>query len=72
MTVLVYVGGSKDGTRGFMPHGLTKLQVHGKRGPEIYVERLVDLRAGGRVRVMVLEGLKDEIVLEQANRHCRR
>ena len=69
MAVVLYVGGSKDGARGVMPYGLTKLQAQGEKGPEIYVEKMLDLNGVGRVRVMALEGLKDDIIVQRLSRH---
>lgn len=71
MAMVVYVGGSKDGTRGLMPYGLTKLQAQGEQGPEIYVEKMMELDGVGRVRVMALEGLKEEIIVQRLSRHYR-
>lgn len=69
MSIVYYVGGSKDGKKGIMPYGLTKLQASGEQGEEIYVERLLDLEGMGRIRVMALEGLHDEIIVQQLSRH---
>ena len=71
MTHVIYVGGSKDGTRGMMPYGLRKLQSDGKQGIEIYVEKTLQLQGGGRVRVMALEGLQDEVLVKQLHTHYR-
>ena len=69
MSIVYYVGGSKDGKKGIMPYGLTKLQAQGKLGEEIYVERVLDLEGRGRVRVMALEGLKDDIIVQRLSYH---
>ena len=37
--------------------------------PEIYVERLLDTGGRGRMRVMVLENLREDIALQRLNRH---
>ena len=69
MAIVVYVGGSKDGKKGVMPYGLTKLQAQGEKGPEIYVEKIMDLDGVGKVRVMALEGLKEDIIVQRLSRH---
>lgn len=71
MTHVLYVGGSKDGTRGMMPYGLRKLQAEGDQGTEIYVEKTMDLTGVGRVKVMALEGLHEEVLVQQLQRHYR-
>lgn len=70
MSIVLYVGGSKDGTRGFMPHGFTKSMLETvEYGREIYVERLVRLAHFGTVRIMALESLCEELVAKLAGRH---
>jgi hypothetical protein len=71
MAIVLYVGGSKDGEKGVMPYGLSKLQAQGESGPEIYVERMMELSGVGRIRVMALEGLKDDLVVQRLHRHYR-
>ena len=71
MTVVLYVGGSKDGDKGVVPYGFSKSQAETERGPETYVERFVDLHGGHRVRVMALENMQEEIVLQRATHHLR-
>lgn len=71
MTHVIYVGGSKDGTRGMMPYGLRKLQADGQQGKEIYVEKTMELNGVGRVRVMALEGLHEEVLIKQLHHHYR-
>lgn len=69
MAIVLYVGGSKDGDKGVMPYGLRKLQAQGESGLEIYVERMLELNGVGRVRVMALESLKDDCVVQRLHRH---
>ncbi|WP_447730582.1 hypothetical protein [Pseudoxanthomonas suwonensis] len=70
MSIVLYVGGSKDGTRGFMPNGFTKSMLETvEHGREIYVERLVRLAHFGTVRIMALESLCEELVAKLAGRH---
>lgn len=69
MSIVHYVGGSKDGTKGVMPYGLTKLQSQGEKGLEIYVERMMELSGIGKIRVMALEGLQDERIVQHLSRH---
>lgn len=70
MTIVLYVGGSKDGTRGFVPHGFTKtMRETVEYGREIYVERIVRLAHYGTVRIMALETLCEELLAGLASRH---
>ena len=70
MSIVLYVGGSKDGTRGFMPHGFTKSMLETvEYGREIYVERIVRLARYGTVRIMALETLCEELFASLASRH---
>ncbi len=62
MTIVLYVGGSKDGDKGVVPYGFSKSRADTAQGPEIYTERFMELQGVGRVRVMALESLRDEIV----------
>ena len=71
MTHVIYVGGSKDGTRGMMPYGLRKLQAQSNNGTEIYIEKTIDLHGIGRIRVMALEGLHEEALARQLHQHYR-
>ena len=70
MSIVLYVGGSKDGTRGFMPHGFTKSMLETvEYGREIYVERIIRLARYGTVRIMALESLCEELFASLASRH---
>lgn len=70
MSIVLYVGGSKDGSRGFVPHGFTKTMLETvEHGREIYVERLVRLAMYGTVRIMALETLCEELLASWATRH---
>ena len=67
---MLYVGGSKDGTRGFMPHGFTKSMLETvEYGREIYVERIIRLARYGTVRIMALETLCEELLDSLVTRH---
>ncbi len=72
MSILLYVGGSKDGTKGVMPYGFSKSMAMTEGGPEVYVERTVAVRNLGNVRVMALESLHESILVERAASHYRR
>lgn len=70
MSIVLFVGGSKDGTRGFIPHGFTKsMRETLEHGREIYVERMVRLARFGTVRVMALESLCEDLVARLAGRY---
>ena len=70
MSIVLYVGGSKDGTRGFVPNGFTKSMLETvEHGREIYVERMVRLARYGTVRIMALETLCEELIASLVNRH---
>ncbi|ALJ28141.1 MULTISPECIES: hypothetical protein [Stenotrophomonas] len=69
MAVVLYIGGSKDGEKGVVPYGFSKTRRDTDAGPEIYVERMMDVSGKGRVRVMVLESLRDDIAFQRLNRH---
>ncbi|GAB3052223.1 hypothetical protein [Stenotrophomonas tumulicola] len=71
MAIVLYVGGSKDGDKGVMPYGFSKSRADTALGPEIYTERFMELQGVGKVRLMALEGLRDDIVMQQAARHYR-
>ena len=69
MAIVLYIGGSKDGKKGVVPYGFSKTRMDTDNGPEIYVERMLDTGGRGRMRVMVLEELREEIALQRLNRH---
>lgn len=70
MSIVLYIGGSKDGTRGFVPHGFTKtMRETVEHGREIYVERIVRLARYGTVRIMALETLCEELLASLVSRH---
>jgi hypothetical protein len=71
MAIVLYVGGSKDGDKGLVPHGFSKSQADTEQGPEIYTERFMELQGVGKVRVMALESMRDEIVHQRAAVHYR-
>ncbi|RRN55050.1 hypothetical protein EIM48_12410 [Pseudoxanthomonas sp. SGNA-20] len=69
-SIVLYVGGSKDGKRGFVPNGFTKSMLEtAEHGREIYVERMVRLARYGTVRIMALESLCEDLVARLAGRH---
>jgi len=72
MSILLYVGGSKDGEKGLVPYGFSRSMAMTETGPEIYEERVLSLEAVGRVRVMALESLQDRIVVERLADHYAR
>ena len=67
MAIVLYVGGSKDGEKGVVPYGFSKSRADTALGPEFYTERFMELQ----VRLMALEGMRDEIVMQRAARHYR-
>lgn len=69
MAVVLYIGGSKDGDKGVVPYGFSKTRADTEQGPEFYVERMMEVQGRGRMRVMVLESLRDEIAFQALNRH---
>jgi hypothetical protein len=71
MAIVLYVGGSKDGDKGLVPHGFSKSRADTAAGPEIYTERFMDLQGIGRIRVMALESLRDEIVHQRTTQLYR-
>ncbi|QNH16883.1 hypothetical protein HEP74_02018 [Xanthomonas sp. SS] len=71
MSVVLYIGGSKDGQKGVMPYGFSKSMKETDKGPEIYVERVLAL-SDRRVRIMALESLQDEIVVERLHQYYSR
>lgn len=72
MSILLYVGGSKDGEKGVVPYGFSRSMAMTEDGPEIYSERVLSLDAVGRVRVMALESLQDHFVVERLADHYAR
>ncbi|WP_374011796.1 hypothetical protein [Pseudoxanthomonas koreensis] len=70
MSIVLYVGGSKDGTRDFLPQGFTKtMRETVEHGREIYVERTLRLARYGTVRVMALENLCEDLLENRAAGH---
>ncbi|MFO7338318.1 MAG: hypothetical protein C0P65_000670 [Lysobacteraceae bacterium] len=69
MSIVLYVGGSKDGSRGVVPHGFTRCMLETEQGREIYVERLLRLPQVGTVRVMALEQLDERLLARDVARH---
>jgi hypothetical protein len=72
MSIVLYVGGSKDGMKGVVPYGFRRSRAMTDAGPEVYVERVLALDAVGKVRVMALESLQDEIVVQRTAGHYAR
>jgi len=72
MSILLYVGGSKDGEKGVVPYGFSRSMAMTEAGPEIYSERVLSLEAVGKVRVMALESLQDNFVVQRLADHYRR
>lgn len=71
MSVVLYIGGSKDGEKGVMPYGFSKSMKETDSGPEIYVERVLAL-SDRHVRIMALESLQDDIVVERLHKYYSR
>ncbi len=69
MAVVLYIGGSKDGDKGVLPYGFSKTRADTENGPEVYVERMMDVTGRGRMRVMVLEDLRDEVASQRLSQH---
>ena len=69
MAVVLYIGGSKDGDKGVLPYGFSKTRADTEHGPEIYVERTMNVSGRGSMRVMVLEDLRDDIASQRLNQH---
>ena len=70
MSIVLYVGGSKDGTHGHVPNGFTKTMLETvEHGCEIYVERIVRLARYGTVRIMALESLCEDLIAGLVSRH---
>lgn len=72
MSIVLYVGGSRDGKKGVVPYGFSKSVAMGERGREVYVERVLALEAIGKVRVMALESMAESILVQRTARHYRR
>ncbi|HVJ36743.1 MAG TPA: hypothetical protein VM687_02945 [Stenotrophomonas sp.] len=69
MSILLYVGGSKDGEKGLVPYGFSRSMAMTEEGPEFYAERVLSLEHVGKVRVMALESLQDTWVAERLASH---
>ncbi len=72
MSIVLYIGGSKDGDKGVVPYGFRKSRAMTEAGPEIYVQRVLALKEIGSVRVMALESMQESCVLERASGHFGR
>lgn len=64
MVIVFYVGGSKDGEKGVVFYGFSKFCVDIVLGLEFYMEWFMELQGVGKVCLMVLEGMCDEIVMQ--------
>jgi hypothetical protein len=71
MSVVLYIGGSKDGEKGVVPYGFSKSMKQTEAGPEIYVERMLAV-SDRQVRIMALESLQDEIVVQRLHQYYSR
>ena len=71
MAVVLYIGGSKDGKKGVVPYGFSKTKMDTAQGPEIYVERMLEIAGLGKMRVMALESLRDDMVSLRLHQHMR-
>ena len=69
MAIVLYIGGSKDGDKGVLPYGFSKTRADTEHGPEIYVERTMNVSGRGSMRVMVLEDLRDDIASQRLYQH---
>ncbi|MGE8234150.1 MAG: hypothetical protein ACN6OR_12220 [Stenotrophomonas sp.] len=69
MAVVLYIGGSKDGDKGVLPYGFSKTRADTEHGPEIYVERTMNVSGRGSMRVMVLEDLRDDVASQRLYQH---
>jgi hypothetical protein len=69
MAIVLYIGGSKDGDKGVVPYGFSKTRADTEQGPEFYVERMMDVSGRGRMRVMVLEDMLDDVASQRLNQH---
>jgi hypothetical protein len=54
-----------------VPYGFIKSRADTALGPEFYTERFMELQGVGKVRLMALESLRDDIVMQRAARHYR-
>lgn len=72
MSIVLYVGGSKDGEKGVVPYGFSKSVAMSEAGREVYVERVLALDRIGKVRVMALESMTESIVVQRTAGHYRR
>lgn len=72
MSIVLYVGGSKDGEKGVIPYGLKKSMAMTESGPEFYVERVMALEHVGKVRVMALASLQESSLEQRVAEHYRR
>jgi len=71
MSVVLYIGGSKDGQKGVMPYGFSKSMKETDEGPEIYVERVLAL-SDRRGPDHGAESLQEEIVVERLHQYYSR
>lgn len=69
MAIVLYIGGSKDGDKGVLPYGFSKTRADTENGPEIYVERTMNVSGRGSMRVMVLEDLRDDVASQRLYQH---
>lgn len=69
MAIVLYIGGSKDGDKGVVPYGFSKARADTENGPEFYVERMMEISGRARMRVMVLEDLRDDIASQRLSQH---
>lgn len=66
MSIVLYVGGSKDGVKGVVPYGFRKTKTNTALGTEVYVEKMLSLSEIGTVRVMALQSMQESSLLERA------
>ena len=66
MSIVLFVGGSKDGVKGVVPYGFRKTRTMTATGPEIYVEKTLSLADIGTIRVMALQSLRESTLIERA------
>ncbi|MCD9086948.1 hypothetical protein [Stenotrophomonas sp. SY1] len=69
MAIVLYIGGSKDGDKGVVPYGFSKTRADTEHGPEFYVERMMEIGGRARMRVMVLQDLRDDIATQRLSHH---
>jgi len=67
--VVLYIGGSKHGERGVLPHGFSKTRVDSRQGSEIYVQRFLAMGERRRVPVMILENLHEDAASALLHKH---